>query len=136
MSAVTDLVASIAYDLWVTWDDRPASRPMIRTSAQPMTETGERVYAAARGIVLGYRLLERVERFYRQGHWYTELYLGSPSVAVTPFCTIPSGCRCVYRWSGPHPRRIEVRGFEYRSWDRLDEWRFPGWRSARPYTER
>lgn len=102
---------------------------MLEILMQPTIEPGERVYIMQGGIVRGWAPLLRMERTYSMGRWMTQIIRGGGAQAVTAMCLWPDLCLCPILWRGPHPKILTVRVMAYRSWDRIDEWRFPDWQT-------
>lgn len=107
---------------------------VLRLLAEPRTVAGDRLYVAHRSVVRFWVPILRTERVYAYGKWRTEIVWRDSGEASTPYCMTADDCECVYRWNGPHPRRVEVKAFLYRTWERAEEWRFPGWRTFAGYS--
>jgi hypothetical protein len=135
---MTDIVVPIGrWKEWLAMGDH-AGQPWsgrehaLMLRALPDIEPGERVYIAHGGIVRGYAPLIRIEQGFYEGSLRTYLIRGGGARAMSPMCSMPSRCFCQDggTWLAPHARRFgKMGGFQYRSWDYLDEWLLGDWKT-------
>lgn len=135
---MADLVVCISRDRWDSWiadgdlpgDPWSGERHGLYVRYLPGDILpGERVYIQHAGVIRGYAPLLTIFPSIERASGFV-LVRGGGARAVTPMCVYPGRCPIPPHAHAPHPRVFDsFPGARLRSWEYLDEWAFPGWRT-------